>query len=196
MINPKHPAGSAFDKAGEKEEAWRQQQIAALTRDQRREFDRRAQDENKKLEAVRLRIEAQKPQRVEAEKQRLLSGKPSPELRPELHMAQNQAMSQKNAESLAKTTVEQKSKAETQRSGIDARKRLDGYLRQTERERTEHKQQDKTVRQDFNEKAQDRGDDSLTRAFQKAERQKQQSQQRTHVQATQAQGNDRERNRN
>ena len=192
MKELKHPVGPAFDHSRESEEAWRQQQIAVLTQEQTFEYDRRVQDEQTKLEAEKRRIESQRPQRIEAEKQRLLSGKPAPELR----MLQGEAMKNKKAQELAKATTEQKSNAEIERAGIDARDRLDGYLRQAERERGEHKQQEQTASRDFNEKAQNRADDPLARAFQKAERQQQQSQQHERAQAAHEQGHNRERGRN
>lgn len=192
MKEPKHPVGPAFDRAREAEDAWRQQQIAALTQEQRREYDRRVQDEQKKLKAEKQRIEAQKPQRVEAQKQSLLSGKPAPELR----MLPRQAMKGQKAGVWAKVTVEQKSNAQVERAGIDARERLDGYLRHAERERGARRQQEQTARRESNEKAQSRPDDALARAFQKAHRQQQQSQQRERAQQTQEQAHSRERDRN
>lgn len=191
MNEPKHPVGPAFDHSRESEEAWRQQQIAALTQEQTLEYDRRVQDEQTKLEAEKRRSESQNPQRIEAEKQRLLSGKPAPELR----MLQGEAMKHKKAQELAKATVEQNANTQVERAGKDARERLDGYLREAERERGEHKQQEQTARRDFSEKAQNRADDPLARAFQKAERQQQQSQQHERAQAQTAQEQERNRER-
>ena len=195
MNDPKYPVGPAFDHAREAQNAWRQQQIATLTQEQTLEYDRRVQDERKKLEAEKRRSESQKPQRIEAEKQRLLSGKPAPELR----MLQGEAIKHKKAEELAKSTVEQNANTQVERAGKEARERLDGYLRQAERERGEHKQQEQTARRDFNEKAQNqeknRADDPLARAFQKAERQQQQSQQHERAQAQTAQEQERNRER-
>ncbi len=195
-----HPVGYAFERAREPEEAWRQQQIAALTQEQRREYDRREQSEQKKLESEKQRIEAQKPQRIEAEKQSLLSGKPAPELRPDSHKVQGQAIKQKKAQELARATVEQKSNTEIERTANEAEQRLDGYLHHAERQRTGRGQKDQTASRNFNQKAQDRSDDALARAFEKAKRQKQSRQNTqekdTRVQGAQNQARNRERGRN
>lgn len=196
MKKPEHPVGSAFDHAREKEEAWRQQQIAALTQNQAREYDRRVQDEQKKLETEKQRIEAGKPQQIEVEKDRRLHGRDDPGLR----MLPNKKMKEQKAEDLAKSTVEQKANAQLERAGKDGKERLDGYLLQTERERAENKKQEQTASRDLKEKAQNqeknRNKDALARAFEKAERQQQQSQERTHAQATQDQARNREQGRN
>lgn len=195
-----HPVGHAFDRAREPEEAWRQQQIAALTQEQAQEYDRRVQDEQKKLESETKRIEAQKPQRIVTEKQNLLSGKPAPELRPDSHMVQGQAMKQKKAGELAKASVEQKSNTEIERTANEAKQRLDGYLHHAERQRAGRGQKNQTASRNFNQKTQNRSDDALARAFEKAKRQKQ-SRQNTQekdirVQGVQDQARNRERGRN
>ena len=195
MKEAKHPVGPAFDHAREKEEAWRQQQIAALTQDQAREYDRRVKDEQKKLETEKQRIEAGKPQQIKAEKDRRLHGRDDPGLR----MLPNKKMKEQKAEDLAKSTVEQKANAQLERAGKEAKERLDGYLRQTERERAEQKKQEQTASRDRNEKAKNqekkRSDDALSRAFKKAESQKQQSQERSQTQSQQEQENQRQRER-
>ena len=195
MKEAKHPVGPAFDHAREKEEAWRQQQIAALTQNQAREYAHRVKDEQKKLETEKQRIEAEKPRQIEAEKQKLLSGKPAPDLR----MIQGDAMKNKKAGELAKAKVAQQSKTEIERANKESKDRQDGYLRQTERERVENKKQEQTASRDLKEKAQNqeknRNKDALARAFEKAERQQQQSQERTLAQATQEKTEDQARNR-
>lgn len=56
MKTPEHPLGPAFEKAADAIEAWRQQQIAALTDEQRRIFEdvRRKADERQKAKAKEL----------------------------------------------------------------------------------------------------------------------------------------------
>jgi hypothetical protein len=177
MKNLNHQAGPAFDKARDIQEAWRQQQIVALTQEQRQEYDRRVQDEQNKLESETQRIEAQKPQRVATERQTLLSGKPAPEL----SMIKNDPMKQKKAGELAKAKVEQKSSEEIERRGKEAEQRLDGYLSQAERQRTEQQQKGN------GQKEQSRSNKALARAFEKANRQ-QQSHQNTQDKETRVQG--------
>tara|TARA_R110002072_G_scaffold211424_4_gene368981 strand:+ start:822 stop:1406 length:585 start_codon:yes stop_codon:yes gene_type:complete len=173
MKPPQHPLGPAFDRARSSDEQWRQQQLAALTPEQRKEYDRRTIAEQKQIEADRDRIAKEMPKRVETETQRLLSGRPAPELRPH----QSKTMKYLHAKKLAQGRVEQSAKVEIERKELAARDRQDGYLRQAEKDRQAQKQQpEKKVTQEFNKQAQKQHDNSLSRAFEKA-KQRQDNQQ-------------------
>ena len=199
MKEPQHPVGPAFDHSLDREEAWRQQQISALTQEQRRSYQQHEQNEQERLATERQNIEAQKPKRIETEKQQLLTGKPAPELR----MAQNEAMKQKKAGELAQAAIEQKSKTEFERAEKEMRGRLDGHLRHAEQARAESQRQDQKTNRDFNEQAKtqeknrtsDRRDDALARAFEKAQRQQEQQRQQERAQQAHEQAKSRTKER-
>ncbi len=104
---------------------------------------------------------------------------------------------------MAKAQVENNARTELERAGLASRDRLDGYLRQVERDRADQKQHDRSVRSKYNEKAreqekaqeQKRSNEALTRAFEKAQRQQEQQRQREQDRETQDQEKSRERGR-
>jgi hypothetical protein len=154
MKTPEHGVGPAFDQARDADEHRRQQQIAALSADQRREYDRRKQDEDKKLDEHRRDLDAQKQKKIEIAKQDRLSGHLESNLNVPVHM-RDQARQQR-AERLARVGVEAEQKASMERAEKDSRERLGGYLNQAERDRRQQQKQQADK------------DASLTRAFEKA----------------------------
>ena len=200
MKEPQHPLGTAFDKAGDPMEAWRQQQIAALTDQQRQAYDRIARDEERKKEAKAKELEARKQHHIVEEKRKLLLSKRDLALR----MLPTRPMKERRAEEMAKAIVEQRNTADIERVAHEGRETLDSHLRQSEQERQKDEQRqqhsqglrenasDITQRpshQEFNRAAgqgqqQDRTrhDNVLARAFEKADRQQEQSRPRNRTQ--------------
>ena len=154
MKTPEHDARPAFDHARDAAEQRRQQQIAALNADQRREYDQHKRDEDRKLDEHRSELDAQKQKKIETAKQDRLSGHPESNLNVPVQM-RDQARQQR-AEHMARLGVEAEQKASMERAEKDSQERLDGYLGQAERDRQQQQKQQADK------------DASLSRAFEKA----------------------------
>lgn len=186
MKEPQHPLGTAFDKAGDPMEAWRQQQIAALTDQQREAYDRIARDEERKKEAKAKELEARKQHHIDEEKRKLLLSKRDLALR----MLPTRPMKERRAEEMAKAIVEQRNTADIERVAHEGRETLDSHLRQAEQERQKDGQHQVFNRaaaqghQGQHRSQQDRTehDNALARAFEKADRQQEQSRPRNRTQ--------------
>jgi len=168
METPRHPIGPAFAKAADATEAWRQQQIAALTDEQRRIFEdaRHKAEEREKAKAKDLEKRKQADIQ-EAIRNRLLA-KPRPDLHPRVRgpklMAllakrlvtdqlqgtknpatmSSQSYIERQAERFAIAEVEQTHARELEAIQIQERAKTDELLRKFERARGAE-----LVREDF-----------------------------------------------
>ncbi|MGE3335582.1 MAG: hypothetical protein AB7I36_18215 [Rhodospirillaceae bacterium] len=133
MIKPQHPVGPAFERARNAEEAWRIQQIAALTDEQKREYKKRRIEEAGKLKEHRRQLEAQKQKKIETEKQKILSGRPEHNLN--VPVAMRERARNLRAEAKAKVRVAIEMRASRERAQSAARERLDAYLKEAARQR-------------------------------------------------------------
>lgn len=173
MDEPRQSAKPEFNRASgatddrDPVNAWRREQIAALTPEQRREYNDRVQDEARKSDERRRQLDAQKRQSIQTEKQSILSGRNSFDLNTPQRM--RDPGRHRRAESLAVGRVEDRIKAEMERVRMEGDARLDGYLQQAERERRE--QAAERGRRDFNFSARD---PSLKRAIDRARQRREQ----------------------
>ena len=155
MKDPTHPAGPAFKEARNKEAALRAQRIAALTPEQRQEYERRVQDEARKSDELRRELEARKDKAVQVEKQKLLSGKI--DLGLNVPKPMQELARQQRAEDHARAVVDQKNATEMERALVNGQARLDTYLEKAEGERRQHSQSNSAAQ-----------DPTLARAFARA----------------------------
>ena len=162
MKDPTDPVGPAFDAARDRDAEERAQRIVALTPDQRRDYERRIQQENKQIEVEQRKLDESKEMRIEQDTKRRLN-------QPMLLPPDAKRMSEGQAREAAKKTVNDQDKAAINRANAASQERLDSYLRQTERDRhqqEQHKEQAaQQARHEFNDKARD---PALGRAFARA----------------------------
>lgn len=80
MKTPEHPAGPAFEKAADAPEAWRQQQIAAMTETQRGLYERACRRAEDKEKAKATELEKRKQADIQERMRQKLLAKPQLEL--------------------------------------------------------------------------------------------------------------------
>lgn len=166
MADERSALSRAFDKARHSTEHWQHQQIAVLTDEQREEFDRWRQEQQRKLEQEKKQIEARRQQWVEEAKKRQLLERPEPALR----LGSKKPVSERRAEQLARADAERRVQAALDRADRDRQTREAEYLRRAVQERTATKA--------FNRAgAADRQRSPLARAFDKAAQRREQSHQ-------------------
>lgn len=182
MKEPQHRPTPAFDQARDEREAWRKQQIAALTPAQRQDYERRDQNETKHVEAEKKRLDDTRRQRIEQDMLRRLN---DPALKPNMSWSQRE----RQARQAAITHVTNQDRATIERANHAKQERLDSYLRQAARERQEKAQSHaEQGRKDFSEAARDR---TLKRAFDRAGDRKEPQHQRDQPQKSAAREFDR-----
>lgn len=82
MKAPQHPVGPAFERARNQIDDWRRRQIAALTPDQRSQYDKLQSDHERLIDAKDSELDKQRiPETIERAKQ-LISERPAPALQP------------------------------------------------------------------------------------------------------------------
>jgi hypothetical protein len=82
MKEPQHPPGPAFEDAREEREAWRRQQIAALTPEQRKQYDALRKEHDAFLEAKRGELREGERGRIEEKMREYIAKEYTPEFRP------------------------------------------------------------------------------------------------------------------
>jgi hypothetical protein len=81
-MNESHdPPGPAFDKARNERDAWRRQQIAALTPDQRKQYDALRQKHDRQIESLRVSLAENEKQQIINTALNVLTEEPRPELK-------------------------------------------------------------------------------------------------------------------
>ncbi len=168
MKTPDKPVRPAFDKAADAREAWRRLQLARLTDEQKRAFQRLQFEHNKALRAFSQDFYDHEVERIDEAKRKLLLDKPDLALR----MLPLQRMKEARAEQLARGMVHRQHDAERATMEQDHQEIQDRFLEAVEQQRAQQQQEaekdsDKELRAALEErvaaKARQRGDDGRRR---------------------------------
>src|SRR5271156_5391430 len=149
MKDPQHPVSPAFEKAADKLAGWRKQQIAALTPEQRQEFNRVDREQKQNERQHSSEFYENRYGLIEEEKRHILREKPAPALR----MLPGRMLKDSWAHHLAKGVVDARHEAERKTMLEDHQKILDGRLRAAEQERGGHQRTQPVLQTEFQRSA-------------------------------------------
>jgi hypothetical protein len=128
---PQHPVGPAFHHAADQTGAWREQQKALLTDQQRLAYNRFREQADEEKQLLRRQQEETLQQRVRDEKNRLLFARPELVLR----MIPGRAIKEPYANWRAYHNIRARDHQDIERIDADVVQRSDNYLEQTEIQR-------------------------------------------------------------
>lgn len=154
-MNPKHPVGPAFDQAAQRVTAWRKQQEAQLSEQERKDYAKMQRDQNKALREHEEKFQDNLHGLIDNEKAKLRD-----KHTPELKMFAGRKMREWALEKIAREKVHERHEQERGRMEEQHQAERDGYLHATAKSReAKSHAPDEVLHAAFRQRAQEKAQD-------------------------------------